>query len=460
MKTNLDHFIKKRLEGYQEKASKLLWYRLILRSFLHTVLGKMIVALVTISSIGIVVFFIISLFQKQSSSQEQKLNSNNTIVLQNTKQEKTYDKQDSNIVDSNSFTGNKKQLNKKSTSYSKDTSISVLHNPATQSPVKNIRRYPKKKMNTIGLSASLTQVSQNNTKPDNNENIISTFNQEANRTHFPNTITPIPAKEYKIHRTQTYFQTKRNAIKMKRGFFSSTNEISLYFMPSLNQTVFGKNAEYQDHIKIRENAEKVSNAYSSGLFLKHHFDDRHFVETGINLTYVLNDIQYHTVNKFYDEENSYYIYDTTWQIIGGYPPDSIAIIDSTFFPVYANKVFDADSKQEFQYFSIPLLFGWKMVKKNIKIELSLGATIGWLENKKGEILKFTNMETISLKESTKSILFQQMGRLRLGYQLDKDINLFVAPQYTFQLNTLNKSSYPIRFRFLNFGIGFGLAYKF
>ena len=464
MKTNIDNFIKERLKGHQVKASKLLWYRLAINHFLHTFLGKISAYAIIIISIGTIAFLFTSTTQEGRKYAD---NINETTIkkdFKHQKKSKIIEEIQSQTKPSTSSSNNENKI--------QETHLKSSNNSPLIQPHRIFNSNTKIKKR---IDKSVDKI---NLKPSNNQTIPSTINTQAQKSSIENNLSQETSKtdkqnfdfpyplmhttivKYEYENKSFKHQTKRTNIKIRSGLFPKVNELSFYLMPSLNQTLFGSNADYQDHIEIRKNAEKITNGYSSGFFLKHYLTEKYFLETGLNLSYIYSKIKYHTVNKFYDEENSYYIHDTTWQIIGGNPVDSIAIIDSTFFPVYANKNFDADSKQEYQYFSIPLLLGMKIIKKNFEFEISLGTSIGWIDKKEGEILNFNNQETISLKKTTRTILFQQMGRIRIGYRLNKNYRIFFAPQYTFQINTLNKTEYPIQFRFINYGIGVGFAYKF
>ncbi len=464
MKKNIDDLVREKLSGHKTKASKFLWYRIVFRRFLQTFFGKTLLYVLPVLVIAYLIPRVSSPAASISTSPQEE------------SEQLAYFRDAGNEYANDSRTTHKpgnieeKEITNTKESEHKDKSEQAIVRKEAKiaTPGRNTHRskaHPNSRAKAKrGINNEILKSREAPEKPSEKLLKIENKSLTTNQNQLSE-LSALKRKISKVRRKRSYENQKCNVkrpIDLPPGLFHKNRnmEINFYFNPAITKTRFEKNDEFQKHISVRRKAENDFSSYSGGFSIRKYYRKKYFGELGMDLTLMNNRVQYHTSNKFYDPENSYYIIDTTWVLfINEGHWDSIPQIDSTFYPVYVDRVLDKNVRQKYQYISLPVLGGMSFRHKNLEIDAAVGFSIGWINTIEGEMLNYDNKHFVALPKVTQSIMIQHIAKVRIAYEISDKTFLYIAPQYRIQLNTLNAEDYPIHSRFINYGISTGIALK-
>ncbi len=467
MKKNIDELVREKLSGHKAEASRFLWYKIAFRRFLQTFFGKTLLYVLPVMVIAYLIMWTGS--PATPVSQETQSDDPQSAYFRDAGNE--YAKDDPSIHTSKDV---KRKKTEKTENFIRknETGDGNVYKRAKVTKTKERKMLPVQKLQAPGLSKQkAVHDKTEEALAIAGNNVINTKENETTTTSATTPdirkieLSPLKGKSCMVQKPFNSKHTKFNTMRpvhLGGSIFQKIRnvEVSFYFNPAITKTLFSKNEEFQKHISVRREAEKDISSYSGGITVRKYYKTKFFGELGLDFTLMDNRVRYHTSNKFYDPENSYYIIDTTWFLfINEGHWDSIPQYDSTFYPVYVDRVIDKNVKQKYQYISIPVLGGISFKHKNINIDFSTGISVGWINTIEGEILNYDNKEFIALPKVTQNIMIQHIAKLRISYEIYGKMYLYIAPQYRMQLNTLNTSNYPIHTRLINYGISTGIAIK-
>ena len=240
----------------------------------------------------------------------------------------------------------------------------------------------------------------------------------------------------------------------QNGFF-----INMFGGPALNhQVISGYDAEYLDY---RNSHEQSSIGWSAGAEVKYRFN-RWSVGTGLHYAVYRQYRDYKHINRVYNPDNSYFEYDTTWMWV--YDPPVIGKpivknIDSAWVKIYDEYKIDHSGYNEISYFEIPLTVGYRFHSNRFIVELSMGASVGFLHRSVFKVPDFNNYQNITDVTDVNTTMFNYIASATLYYQLSEKMWLIAAPCYKQNLQSVFNKTYPVDERFNTFGLNLGISFR-
>lgn len=222
-------------------------------------------------------------------------------------------------------------------------------------------------------------------------------------------------------------------------------------------------------------------SYEFGVSFQLHKDNSPlFLQIGADYQVLKDKADFKQSLTFEDPELSYWDYDTTYInqevmdtfyiIVDGneFVIDTLFTqieiiddIDSTYFPVLSTEEKNKSHVNTYRFLNIPLLLGYKFKTRNDKwnFHVQLGAAIainlenkGYYYNNKGEYLSFDSRLTPNLNWNAYAAASAQ-------YQLSDKFDLFLQPEFQYQLNKTEITNQPYQRRYQFYKMKFGIRYK-
>ena len=240
----------------------------------------------------------------------------------------------------------------------------------------------------------------------------------------------------------------------QNGFY-----IDMFGGPALNhQVISGYDAEYLDY---RNNHEQSSTGWSAGAEVKYQFK-QWSIGTGLLYSVYRQYRDYQHINHVYNPDNSYYNYDTTWMWV--YDPPVIGKpivknVDSTWVKVYDEHKIDHSGYNEISYFEIPLTVGYRFSSNQFVVELSMGASVGFVHRSVFKVPDFNNYQNITDVTDVNTVMFNYIASATFYYQLSEKVWLIATPCYKQNLRSVFNKTYPVNERFNTFGLNLGVSFR-
>ena len=248
--------------------------------------------------------------------------------------------------------------------------------------------------------------------------------------------------------------TPRNLRHSKQnGFY-----INMYGGPALNrQVISGYDAEYLDY---RNSHEQSSTGWSAGAEVKYQFK-QWSVGTGLLYSVYRQYRDYQHINRIYNPDNSYFEHDTTWMWV--YDPPVIGKpvvknIDSAWVKVYDKYKIDHSGYNEISYFEIPLTIGYRFHSNRFIVELSMGASVGFVHRSVYKVPDFDDYQKITDVSDVNTTMFNYIASATFYYQLSEKMWLIAAPCYKQNLQSVFNKTYPVDEHFNTFGLNLGVSF--
>ncbi|PLX13701.1 MAG: hypothetical protein C0597_11270 [Marinilabiliales bacterium] len=229
------------------------------------------------------------------------------------------------------------------------------------------------------------------------------------------------------------------------------------------------------------NSENAIMSYTGGLNIQYKAIDRLTIQAGVYYTTMGQSIDYMAVysNAAYNmvaEEykdrfiNSYNISNSTGEIAFNSPyvivdeklgrvdnlTDSKGVADVSD-PIYSN--LDAEIQQNFQYVEVPFLLRYKIIDKNIDLNLIGGFGANFLIGNDVYLRYGSNKEIIGETTGVNSINYNGTFGLGIEYPLFDRLNLKIEPSIKYYINEINSSS-SVESHPYSIGIYTGFNYSF
>lgn len=263
-------------------------------------------------------------------------------------------------------------------------------------------------------------------------------------------------------------KTKKKEDKLKKGKKDLGLSLAINAGPSILFRSFSSST--QNEKRTTEETNKIG--WNTNIELYKTFKNKIVLATGVQannygekieytkVTMTLMDTVYNIVPKDYLNLNIvrtgsagqyFYNYDTTAIV---YNDSSIIIRDS----IYENSsVTKSNANSQFTYLEIPVLFGYKILDtKKFDIITTTGVSVGFLLHSKGFYISPKN----ELEEATNTkINFNYLLNAQLNYQLYKNLNLSLAPNFKYNINNQSRLV-GTKKRYASFGINGGIILDF
>lgn len=134
--------------------------------------------------------------------------------------------------------------------------------------------------------------------------------------------------------------------------------------------------------------------------------------------------------------------------------------------IYKKDTLDVKYKEEaintYRYFEIPIKYSYIIRQQNFDIVPEIGIIAGFFVNSKGKIVSLANLS--QSEQLNQNIQFAKVNLsiytgLKFKYMVNRHFDFFTSAFYRTNVNSIFKN-YPIISSFNNFGISFGIRYKF
>jgi len=236
--------------------------------------------------------------------------------------------------------------------------------------------------------------------------------------------------------------------------------ISIYVSPAYNVPNIQSVGGYDDYLKYRTDHESASISMSAGIDVQLNIKNW-TIQTGLAYSRLSNYRNYNHSFLDYDSTRSYYTNDTTWGWIFD-PPEIgkpiVIAIDSVLVPVY-NDI--NEGRNEWNYFEIPLLVGYKLNKNRFSFDVATGFSYGLLINASGNVPSLTQESSFTELSEMESLInrnqFNYILQVGVSYHLTPNWSIMAKPYYKQNLINVFDNNYPIDQRFRSFGVKLGLT---
>lgn len=456
---HIDDYFKAHLEGYESDSSDNLWRKLGLLLFLKK-FGIWIGTGVILGTIIIYYFFMMTVvdnnysnftMQTNFSTDDSSVNINNS--KENIKQNLAKVNQLEDSIESNTL---------KSTDQSTQTQVEPFsdnHINTSFAKTEGSDNLTSKLKYSEPNSGFIRPTSPGQQEVNNRDNKITNqtiLNQE---TIAYNPITYYPGKiNTRNISTQLSSITSEEKIERKSSL-SNKWALDLYVNPIYVVQKHTSENGFEEYTKYRKDSEEPAWSINIGAEINYSIKD-FFIQSGLNYTDYSQKYQYSTTSQNIDY---YYLIDTTWIWIIDPPfiePYPISI-DSSKVPVYNPITSNISGKNHYQYLEIPLSVGYQHEFKKINLEISTGISYGFFISAKGKIPDASNSSFLDLNDQNDLIQNNINFLLYAGleYKLSDSWGIIIKPNYTQNLNSTFNSDFPVKQKFITFGVAFGIRIK-
>ncbi|MCT4623492.1 MAG: outer membrane beta-barrel protein [Schleiferiaceae bacterium] len=135
--------------------------------------------------------------------------------------------------------------------------------------------------------------------------------------------------------------------------------------------------------------------------------------------------------------------------------------DTSFVSIYDSTLQANNGTHTLSYFEVPVFVGYTLGKKNWKVDIQPGFSVGFLTQSNGARYMrkdLTGLQPTNNIEQFNSILWKLHFRIGIRYAL-KDFDIGLYPHYNYTLNNVLNNK-AVEQKFGNFGASIGVYYKF
>ncbi|MFZ4399593.1 MAG: hypothetical protein ACOYO1_06145 [Bacteroidales bacterium] len=290
-----------------------------------------------------------------------------------------------------------------------------------------------------------------------NKNVKLSIHQEAN-------IIAPEAQKTNIITEQQNNDNYKKRIKIRSSFAIELSENLFFADKKLDAT-----EEFTNLVKIRNESESGITAILPGIELR--YNSKHFfVQMGLNLQLLGEKVNYNLM-KTETEINSTLLHKDTlvyvYSIIN--PPEGQWQFDTIWFTrldtTYKTLYRSVNHNNTYKYIEIPLLLGKSFAFSDFNIEVSTGISLGFLFKANAQILTSDNWTILSIDEKTSpylnTITMNYLLRCAFRYAVSERWSVFARPELKYSLGSiLNENQYPLKQKYMQYGIGLGFMYNF
>ena len=257
---------------------------------------------------------------------------------------------------------------------------------------------------------------------------------------------------------------KTNELEKKQ----TKNDLGLSLAINAGPSFVFRNFNSETQNTKRTNEERNKTAWNLNLELYKTFENNIILETGINITNYGEKIDYTSISETY-KDTTYQtevlnylnlniskvgqslLYDTSAIL---YYDTTLVIKDSIFENTAVQK---ANGKTNFTYIEIPVLFGYRIINtKKWRLSATTGFSAGFLVGSKGN---YVNTKNKLNPATNQKVIFNYLLAAQLNYNIYKNLNLSLAPNFKYSINNLSTYS-ATKKRYISFGINAGIMLDF
>ncbi len=298
----------------------------------------------------------------------------------------------------------------------------------------------------------------------NNANFIS--HQELETIKLSNISLPIvhqPKSINQIIQPVTFQVNKSNSALIHRKKFQPQLSVTAFVAPQITQYNLKTNpaiiVPYQTQVyhQIEEEEKQQPSSFSAGLLLTYQFTKKWSVQTGINFSSTVIDINPSIIYASADANGAVKY---RYNVSSGYVYVLPAFSSN---PKIGDSLFVTSAKHTLQYINIPVTMGYTFQKQKIAITPSVGIGFNFLTSGLIET-NFENSsqresETLSNIEGLRKSYINMLLSVNVQYPITNKVSLSFTPLYNFAINSINKNNIVQSFPY-SFAIAAGMMYKF
>ena len=224
-----------------------------------------------------------------------------------------------------------------------------------------------------------------------------------------------------------------------------------YFLKSLS----GSKPEYIDS---RLETESPLISFSGGFEIGYRFDKNIYIKSGLNYSRINE--RFHFIKKNVKNTQTVITIDTIWASDGTYTISR----DTTINEIYGTE--DIQKLISYSMIDIPIILGYDLKYKDIRIGLNAGVILNVVTENKGAMLNMDGeVETFDSKSGTNSIFNKNLGTsiftsIDASFRLNDKLDIFVEPRFRIYLKPFTTANYPLIQKYTNFGGSFGSRFNF
>ena len=234
---------------------------------------------------------------------------------------------------------------------------------------------------------------------------------------------------------------------------SNTWFLEVYFSPDYASKFLS--GENRDYINSRLGTESALFSFSAGVRIGYKFHNHLALKSGLNYTKINE--RFHQIKKNVIKKKVIIEIDTIKN------PDGTQTIktDTTVKVIYGTN--EVQKINSYSMVCVPVLMAYEFNHSNYNVGINAGVLVnivsyqhGIILDTEGKLDTFDNNNNIF----TKNVGLSLYGSVFLGYIVNKDMQLFVEPKFRYYLKSFTLSEYPLRQKYVKYGISLGSRYFF
>ncbi len=261
----------------------------------------------------------------------------------------------------------------------------------------------------------------------------------------------------------TFQINKSNSSLIHRKKFQPQLSVTAFVAPQITQYNLKTNpaiiVPYQTQVyqQIEEEEKQLPSSFSAGFLLTYKFTKKWSVQTGINFSSTVIDINPSVIYASADGNGAVKY---RYNVSSGYVYVLPAFSSN---PKIGDSLFTTSSKHTLQYINIPVTMGYTFQKQKLAITPGVGIGFNFLTSGLIET-NFENSsqresETLSNIEGLKKSYINMLLSVNVQYPISNKVSLSFTPLYNFAINSINKNNIVQSFPY-SFAIAAGIMYQF
>ncbi len=249
-----------------------------------------------------------------------------------------------------------------------------------------------------------------------------------------------------------------------RKMYAKAFHIGFYLLPSYISKSISSADGFADYLKIRKDNE--SNVFLTGLGIEFRFSlNKIYLQTSLEYNVYGENVKYHFTTNNIDEQNSHYIYDTTWIYIYDPPyngePRPVSV-DSTWLAEYQKIAMNSVVKNRIHFIEIPVLAGFQTTRGKINFEIGGGVSFGWFISGKGYLPEHELNSLIPIGKPSPFLnktSFNVIVNAGIAWNFNQKWSIILKPNYKKNLSSIFTKDYPVQQKYRTFGVITGIRIK-